>query len=283
MTDAAEQFLASLPDDLRKKAEFEFDDPHRTSWFFTPQQDRDRKPTRKGVRLEELNDEQKKKALALLRSGTSAKGYEQATTIMSLEEILRDVEKKGAMVRNPDWYFVSVFGKPSKTGKWGWRIEGHHLSVSFTLDRGQVESPTPFMFGANPATVKAGPRTGLRTIPEVEDLARELIKSLDGDQKKVAFRGAKQFPEIAENTPAAKFGEPVGLPAAKMTDKQREMLVKLMEAYTNRMPAERRRRGDESGEGGGAREGPLRLHAASRSRARRTRTRCRVRRSWPSS
>ena len=88
MTVAAEQFLASLPDDLRKKAEFEFDDPHRTSWFFTPQQDRDRKPTRKGVRLEELNDEQKKKALALLRSGTSPKGYEQATTIMSLEEIL---------------------------------------------------------------------------------------------------------------------------------------------------------------------------------------------------
>src|SRR3989442_1519354 len=83
------------------------------------------------------------------------------------------------------------FGSPAKTGKWGWRVEGHHLSVTFTLDRGQVDSPTPFMFGANPATVKAGPQAGLRAIPEVEDLARELIKSLDADQAKVAiYRGA---------------------------------------------------------------------------------------------
>jgi len=237
MSEAADQFLASLPDDLRKKASFEFDDPQRTRWFFTPQQDAERNPTRKGVRFEELNEEQKKKALALLKAGTSAKGYEQATTIMSLESILKEVEKKGAMVRNSDWYFISVFGKPSKTGKWGWRIEGHHLSVSFTLDRGEVESPTPYMFGANPATVKVGPKTGLRAIPEVEDLAQELIKLLDDEQKKSAFRGAKHFPEIAENTPAAKVGEPVGLPAAKMTDKQREVLVKLLEAYTNRMPA----------------------------------------------
>src|SRR5436309_12976436 len=108
MSEAADQFLASLTDDQRKKAVFEFDDPHRTGWFFTPQQDKEKNFTRKGVRLEELNDEQKKKAFALLKTGTSAKGYEQATTIMSLQDILRDVEKKGTMVRNPNWYFVSV-------------------------------------------------------------------------------------------------------------------------------------------------------------------------------
>lgn len=236
MTEAADQFLEGLSPELRKKAAFEFDDPHRTSWFFTPQQDRERNPTRKGVRLEELNDDQKKKALALLKAGTSAKGFEQATTIMSLEGILRDAEKKGTMVRNPDWYFISVFGKPSKTGKWGWRIEGHHLAVSFTLDRGQIESPTPFFFGANPATVKNGPRSGLRAIPEVEDLAGELIKSLDADQVKAA-RQAKHFPEIAENTSAAKIGAPVGLAAARLTEQQRGTLVKLLTAYTDRMPA----------------------------------------------
>jgi hypothetical protein len=235
MTDAANQFLESLSAEQQKKASFEFDDPHRTAWFFTPQQDKDRNPTRKGLRFEELNEEQKNKALALLKTGTSAHGFEEATTIMSLEEILRDVEKKGAMVRNPGWYFVSVFGKPSKTGKWGWRIEGHHLSVSFTLDRGQIESPTPYFFGANPAVVKNGPRTGLRTLPEVEDIARDLIKSLGADQVKTAHRD-KHFPEIAENTPAAKIGDPVGLSAEKMTDKQRETLAKLLTAYTDRMP-----------------------------------------------
>lgn len=235
MTDAAQAFLDSLTPEQKAKAVFDFDDPHRTGWFFTPQQDKDKNFTRKGVRFEELKAEQKDKALALLKTGTSGSGYEQATTIMSLENILRDVEKKGTMVRNPDWYFVSVFGKPSKTGKWGWRIEGHHLSVNFTLDRGQVDSPTPMLFGANPAVVKNGPRAGLRTLPEVEDRAKELIKSLDADQQKVA-RQAEQFKEIAENTPAAKVGPPVGIPAGKLTDKQKDLLVKLLEAYTNRLP-----------------------------------------------
>jgi Protein of unknown function (DUF3500) len=237
MVTAAEQFIDSLSPELRKKATFEFDDPHRTAWYFTPQQDRDRNPTRKGVRFEELDDKQKEKALALLRAGTSTKGYEQATTIMSLEAILRDVEKKVAMVRNPNWYFVSVFGKPAKTGKWGWRIEGHHLSVNFTIDRGNVESPTPFLFGANPATVKGGDRAGLRAIPEVEDRVKELIQSLDGEQKKLAHRD-KHFPEIAENTSAAKIGDPVGIPGAKLNDKQRDLLTKLLEAYAGRMPGD---------------------------------------------
>lgn len=235
MADAADQFLKSLSPEQQKQASFAFDDPHRTAWFFTPQQDRDRNPTRKGIRFEELNEEQRKKALALLRAGTSAHGYDQATTIMTLEGILRALEKKGAMVRNPDWYFISIFGEPSKTGKWGWRIEGHHLSVSFTLDRGQVESPTPYFFGANPADVKTGPRSGLRTLPEVEDRARTLVKLLKADQVKIAHRD-QHFPEIAENTPAAKVGPATGLSGVQMTDEQRDALVKLITAYTDRMP-----------------------------------------------
>src|SRR4029079_6444544 len=87
MVEAATGLLDSLPADLRKKAEFGFDDPHRTAWFFTPQQDKDRNFTRKGVRLEELNEEQRKKVFALLKTGTSAHGYEQATGIMGLENI----------------------------------------------------------------------------------------------------------------------------------------------------------------------------------------------------
>ena len=174
------------PAELRKANSF--DDPHRTAWFLP--RSRTRTATRPAGLRSELNEEQKKKVLALLKTGTSATGYEQATTIMSLEEILRDTEKKGTMVRNPNWYYVSIFGKPSKTGRWGWRIEGHHLSVSFTVDRGQIESPTPFFFGANPATVKAGPRTG-PDAPEVEDLAGTGEVARRGP-KKSAFPGAKR-------------------------------------------------------------------------------------------
>src|SRR5579883_2348823 len=133
-----------------------------------------------------MSEEQQEIAKALLRAGTSQTGFKKATTIMSLEAILAHLEKGGAMVRKPGWYFVSIFGTPSKSGKWGWRIEGHHLSLNFVVDRGKVVASTPAFFGANPATVKAGPRQGLRTLPEAEDLAKDLFKALDDGRKKIA-------------------------------------------------------------------------------------------------
>jgi hypothetical protein len=233
---AAQKFVASLNKEQKAKALFDFDDKERLRWFFTPQQARG-KPTRKGLPLEDMNAEQKKHTLALVQAGTSKSGYKQATTIISLESLLAELEKRGGIGRNPDWYFVSIFGKPSKTGKWGWRVEGHHLSLNFTLDGGKVVSATPALFGANPADVKAGKRKGLRTLPEAEDNVRALYAALDKDQKAQAYR-PRSFPEIAEGTPKPRPGAPVGLPGAKMTDKQRGLLLKLIEGYANRLAPE---------------------------------------------
>ena len=148
MRAAADKFLASLSPEMKKKATFGLDDPHRTKWYFTPQQDKGKKFTRKGARLEEMTAEQKTAAMSLLKTGLSAKGYEAATTIVGLEALLLELEgPKGAMTRNTGWYFVSVFGEPTATGKWGWRFEGHHLSVNYTLDKGEVVSATPLLFG----------------------------------------------------------------------------------------------------------------------------------------
>src|SRR5205807_1321196 len=155
------------------------------------------RPTRKGIPLEDMNAEQRKAALELVKAGTSAAGDRTALSIMSLESILRELEKGGRMVRNPQWYFFTVFGKPSRTGKWGWRVEGHHLALNFVIDRGAVLSATPNFFGANPATVKAGPKKGQRTLPAAEDLALELFRSLDAGQQKAAHQ-EKNFPEIKE-------------------------------------------------------------------------------------
>jgi hypothetical protein len=140
-------------------------------------------------------------------------------------------------VRNPEWYFFTVFGTPSKTGKWGWRVEGHHLSLNFVIDDGKVVASTPAFFGANPATLKQGPNKGQRTLPEAEDLARDLFKSLDGEQKKVAQQD-KEFPEIEEGKAKPNVGDPKGLLATKMTEAQRKTLKKLLQSYANRMPPE---------------------------------------------
>jgi len=238
MAVAANAFVGSLTAEQKAKACFPFDSPERENWHFVPLQDKDKKPTRKGLKFEDLADGQKAVAIDLLKAGLSEKGYGQATTIMSLESLLADLEGNGgAMVRNPNWYFVSIYGEPSNTGKWGWRIEGHHLSVNLTLDNGKVVSATPIQLGANPAEVKAGARKGLRTLPEIENLAKELIKSLDAEQVKAA-KQAKQFGEVEAQTARVKVKDPVGLPYAKMTDGQKATLWKLMEAYANRATGE---------------------------------------------
>ena len=237
MIRAAESFVASLTPEQQAKALFEFDDQERFNWHFVPLQDQQKRSTRKGLPLADMKPEQRKAALDLLKAGTSAEGDKKATTIMSLESILRELEKGGNMVRNPEWYFFTVFGKPAKTGRWGWRVEGHHLALNFVVDDGKIIGATPAFFGANPATVKSGPRKGLRILAEAEDLARELFKSLDETQKKVAFQ-KEQFPEIEQGKKAPHVGAPKGLAADRMNDSQRQLLMRLVQSYVDRMPAE---------------------------------------------
>jgi hypothetical protein len=237
MCDSAATLVNSLNDQQKSKALFAFDDNERTNWHFVPLQEAQKNPTRKGLRFEQMSDEQQQTAKALLRAGTSRSGFEKATTIMSLEAILADLEKGGAMVRKPGWYFVSIFGTPSKSGKWGWRIEGHHLSLNFVVDRGKIAASTPAFFGANPAEIKWGQRKGFRTLPEAEDLAKRLFASLDESQRKIAFQQT-QFPEIEQGKAVAQPGAPKGLPADQMNEKQRDLLMKLIQAYAERMPPE---------------------------------------------
>ena len=117
MAGAADKFVASLTADQKGKAVIDFDDKERFNWHFTPQQDAAKKSTRKGLPLEEMSPEQRDAAKELLKAGTSAVGYEKASTIMSLESILADLESKdGRMVRNPGWYFLPSSAPPRRPG-----------------------------------------------------------------------------------------------------------------------------------------------------------------------
>ena len=236
LTDAGSKLLDSLDAKQKAKACLAFDDENRTKWYFTPRQ-KGGKSLRKGLPLAEMAPAQKKLALGLVRAGTSAEGYEKAVGIMGLENFLRDIEKGKGPVRNPEWYFVTFFGKPSKAGKWGVRIEGHHLSLNYTLDAGEVASATPCVFAANPADVKSGKLKGLRVLAASVDRYAALRDSLDEGQKKAA-RQARLHHEIKEAEKKPSVGAPRGLAADKMTEKQQAQLWKLMETYAGRLPAE---------------------------------------------
>lgn len=233
MVSAAKEFVGTLKDEQKKKAIFDFDSKERTNWNFIPLQDAKRNSTRKGLPLEDMTADQKKLALALVRSGTSKLGAEAAESIMQLESILAEQEKDKGPVRKADWYFFTIFGTPSKSEKWGWRVEGHHLSLNFTMDGTDVVASTPAFFGANPAEVTTGSKKGTRVLAASEDLAAKLVAALSDDQKKQALQ-AKPFGEPGQKTLKPGLGKPVGVAAADLTKDQKDALLKLVETYTSR-------------------------------------------------
>lgn len=240
MTEAANQFLEKLAGDERKIAQLEYDTPKRVDWHFIP------KDQRKGLQIKEMNEGQRAAALALLKSALSAIGNEKATKIMTLEILLRELQAKkgkGGPLRDPERYYFTVFGQPQGTGRWGLSVEGHHLSLNFVVENNRVISSTPTVFAANPATVmNEVPGTqpkGTRLLAKEEQRAFDLIESLDEKQLETAIVAAKAPGEIrAAGEPQPPQEPPVGIQAAALTDAQRQTLTRLIEAYSENLPAE---------------------------------------------
>jgi hypothetical protein len=232
MTECANRLLAALDSHQRGKASLPFDSDERMNWHFVPKE-------RKGLSLREMTPDQKHLASALLAAGLSQTGYIKAVTIMSLEDVLKLMENDSGERRNPEKYYFSVFGTPSDGATWGFRVEGHHLSQNYTVVHGTVVDG-PSFFGANPAEVRQGARTGLRTLAGEDDLGLELMHALDEPQRKVAIVDATAYQEIltAASRKAALQGQPSGLSAATMNGRQFDALMTLMEEYAHNVPDE---------------------------------------------
>lgn len=233
MESAAKNFLAGLNPEQRSKATLKFEAEERLDWHFIPK-------ARKGLPIKEMTPWQKHLAHALLNAGMSQQGYIKAVTVMSLEDTLRTIEQAAggrAPTRDPELYYVTVFGEPSATSPWGYSFEGHHVSQNFTVVGGKVQD-TPSFYGANPAEIKDGPRKGLRILAAEEDSARELVTALDEQQKKVAIVDQKAYKDIITmaSRKAALEGQPTGLSASKMNSKQFAMLMAVIDVYTSNMP-----------------------------------------------
>lgn len=229
MAKAADAFFETLAPEQRAKALFEFGDALRHDWHFIPR-------ARKGLPLKEMDEKQRAAAHALLRTGLSESGYKKSTDIISLESILKEIEgPNGRMVRDPELYYVQIFGKPGAAA-WGWRFEGHHLSLNFTIVNGKFIAGGPAFMGANPGEVKSGPQKGLRVLGADEDLGRELGKSLDAEQTKLAVLPGNAPADVLfvpGKTPGPL--EPKGIAWAQLKAPQQALLWKLVEVYANRL------------------------------------------------
>jgi hypothetical protein len=223
MAAAANNYLAALTAEQKAKAALPFPDPERENWHFIPR-------PRKGLPFKEMTQEQRLLAQALLASGLSHRGYAKAVSIMSLEAVLLELEKGSGPVRDPEMYFVTIFGTPG-VEPWGWRLEGHHLSQNFTAAGGAAPSMTPSFFGSNPGEVREGPRKGTRILGNEEELGRALVKSLDAEQRKMAIINAEAPKDVLNDPKRVDPTKPEGLSAEKLSGDQLEILVKLIKEY----------------------------------------------------
>lgn len=255
--------LNSLSPEQRANAVYPMSDPRRVDWDFIP------KPDRTGVSMVTMQGHQRTLAQHLLASGLSTRGYSQALQIMAMENLLREKEvherELGVIAgdfRDPDNYSFSFFGRPGFEDTWGWRVIGHHLSLSYTIIDQRYLTVTPCNMGAQPV-----PSGLFHPLRDDEDLAFELLYSLPDAQRKatvihdvapadyvtrqVPHIGRVEYPDHVDlgipsyrisdaDREALKFeaDHPKGIAASDLDRRGAALVRDLIRCYVNRVPEE---------------------------------------------
>jgi len=205
VTTAAERFLETLSTEQRNVTVYGFDDPERFAFRWTPGR-------RSGITLGALNPRQNDALKSLMHHIVSHAGQEKVDAILAAEAAL-GVLTSSPDYRDPKVYYTSIFGAPRQGQRWGFRFEGHHLSINMTFDGNRIVSASPLFLGANPETIPEGPDKGLRPLGKQVDLARQAFAALGTAQKKAASGSNEWFAGFLTSAGSrrAKLGKPAGI------------------------------------------------------------------------
>ena len=228
MAGLAARFLSSLSEEQLAVARRPIDDENRFDWHYIPR-------SRAGLAIRDMSDEQRRRLHALLRSTLSSQGYMQTNAVMELEQVLSDLaaaQGRRADHRNPELFYLTVFGEPSESA-WGWRLEGHHLSLNFSSAGGEVVGVTPYFYGANPAEVRGHRLAGLQVLDDETSLAWSLLRSFNDGQRAAAIVSTQAPRDIILSPGVNRLEGVQGLPVTDMTDAQREVVRDLIHAYVH--------------------------------------------------
>ena len=181
-------------------------DAARTNYVYWPY-------LRKGLPIDYMSATQRMLVHDMLNTALSAKGYLSAIQVMQMEKILADTETTG-FPRGTENYTLTFFGQPAADQRWGWRFEGHHLSLNFTVSPGQL-SVTPSFFGASPARIPNGTLAGFRNQRDIHEAGLQMINSLTPAQQALAIQDGNPPFDILSGTlnrPAATWEDWKKLP-----------------------------------------------------------------------
>ncbi len=225
---AAIRLIDETPESQRARLLHSFTIEARSDWHYTPR-------SRVGIPFKEMNAAQRTAGEQLLAAALSEAGLSKVRAVIALEIALRELETF-SFSRDPENYAFAIYGAPDARAPWGWRLEGHHLSLHFTLADGKVLATLPQFVGANPAEVPrdipGGPRRGERALREEEDRAFELLRSLSDSQRKAAVFSDRSYGDIVTGN-AAKVDpqEPAGIVFKDLDRKQQAQLLRIIDAY----------------------------------------------------
>ncbi len=231
LSDKANNFLNTLSPELKSQTLFSLTDSERMNMNYVPIE-------RKGPTFHDFNEKQKEAALELLKASLSNQGYQKSTEIMELENVLFMMENNttkkpdGKTYRDPLNYHLCIFGRPSPNDFWGWRFEGHHISLNFTSTKGKIISSTPSFLGSNPAIVPINEQKGKEVLKLETDLGFKLINSLTADQLKVAkFSDVAPGDIITGNKRKVENIETKGILYSSLTEDQKKNFMTLLNVY----------------------------------------------------
>ena len=227
LSQKATDFLATLSPEMKLQAVFPLKHEERFNFNFVPLK-------RKGPTFRDFNATQKTAALELLKASLSAQGFKKATDIIELEKALIIIEKQApdSRYRDPLNYHFCIFGTPSADKAWGWKFEGHHISVNFVSNEGRIVSSTPSFFGSNPGIVNIEDQKGKQALKLESELALLLVNALSEEQLKTA-RVSEEAPKeiITGNSRKASNIEPRGISFNALDDDQKKTFLQLLDVF----------------------------------------------------
>tara|TARA_R110002074_G_scaffold197610_16_gene365049 strand:+ start:3843 stop:4859 length:1017 start_codon:yes stop_codon:yes gene_type:complete len=227
------QFIHSLTDAQKEQIVYEFNADDRDDWHFLPWSSY----ARQGLALKELRAEQKNLVFKLLQSSLSATGYKQTKEIIGLEIVLA-ASSGDPVYRDPEQYYIAIYGDPTQEDIWMWTFEGHHVSLHFTTVADKV-SYTPRFFGSNPGRIMEGEQIGFSPLVNEEDMGLQLINMLSSSQQQIAIINEKAYNDVLSfNKAVAEKPAPEGILVSNMTDDQKKLVMDIIYEYASTIPAE---------------------------------------------
>ncbi len=236
---AANSFIESLSNEQKNKAIFNFEAAHRLEWSNLPME----QVSRQGLWLNDMADAQKIHIHSLLRSVLSELGYQKVLFIIQYDE---DIKTRLTAANSPiaqryghEKYWISVFGQPAEGKVWGWKFEGHHISINMTYSPKGVTC-TPHFTGINPALTGSGPFAGRYIMQTENEVAKDLLNSLTDLQKNKTILGPhpNNADPVAQTGKEPFYNEAKGILITELNKKQQDMVFELMKAWAENFKPE---------------------------------------------